>query len=224
MTKFFTLILCCFLSAGAFCKDVDQETIDEDNPKYSIKIVYPQNFTPAINTAVTTFVTDQKNSFLSTAGKATDLPADAPGKDGLDITYKVVFQNDKVISLLFDLSIYDRGAAHPRNSQVSWNFINDIEVKLDNIFVPGNDYMSFLAHYCSAEFLKKDISEKNWIMEGTAPKPENYKIWHFSKKGLVIVFDTYQVAAYVFGPQPIEIPRSVISKYLQPDVVKAVWG
>jgi hypothetical protein len=224
MFKCVTLVLWCCLCTLGFAKDDGPVAIQEDTPAYTIKIQYPQNFSSAINAVIQKFVMEKKETFVKSASKPADLPANVPGKDSLYITYKLAFQNEKVLSIMFDLSTFDRGAAHPRNTMVSWNFINEQGVSLESLFLPESNHLSILSNFCASELLKKDISEKKWILEGTEPKNENYKIWHFNKDGLAIVFDTYQVAAYVYGPQTVIVPKSIIAKYIKDDVVKAVWG
>jgi len=70
----------------------------------------------------------------------------------------------------------------------------------------------------------KNISDAKWIQEGTKAVAENYHTWFFTPQGLAIIFDSYQVAAYVYGAQTVSIPLSSISNLVKPELLKTVWN
>ena len=59
---------------------------------------------------------------------------------------------------------------------------------------------------------------------GTKPEKENYKLWSFSEDGLTMIFDTYQIAAYVYGAPTVNVPKSQFLSLLQVNIQPAVWG
>ena len=224
MKKFF-LVTLLYVTAGILSAHaVTTVSIQEDNPTYKLKIQYPSDFSvKAINKAVIQLIDTQKNEFLKIA-KIDNMPADVPGKNSLFIGYKTPYQANKALSLVFDFSIYNRGGAHPRNFMASLNFIEGQEVTLEQLFISGKDYLTPLSSFCREKLALQKFSDEKWVLEGSKPEKQNFKIWYFTNNGLAIVFDTYQVAAYVYGPQTIEIPKSDLINLIKPDVIPAVWG
>ena len=70
----------------------------------------------------------------------------------------------------------------------------------------------------SEKKLNETIGEKDrWMIKGGAePLANNYKNWNIGKNSLLITFDEYQVAPYVYGPQAIAIPFSALENILSP--------
>ncbi|CZG29187.1 TPA: DUF3298 and DUF4163 domain-containing protein [Legionella pneumophila] len=216
----FGLLFYSFLASA-----ITTEVIKKETAEYLLDIKYPQGFqSNGVNQAVKEFITNQQKSFMNELSEDADTPADAPGKTGLNITYSIPYQSTNALSVRFNISIYHRGAAHPSNAVKVLNFIKNQPVQLSDLFVPGSDYLQPIADLAKKEITAKKISDENWIKEGTKPIQENYSIWHFTKKGIAIVFNTYQVAAYVYGEQTVDIPLSLISAMVKPEISKAVWG
>jgi hypothetical protein len=59
--------------------------------------------------------------------------------------------------------------------------------------------------------------DDDWIQRGAGPDAENYGSWTIGKKGLGIIFDSYQVAAYAAGPQHVLVPYSALKDLIKPD-------
>ncbi len=216
----FGLLFYSFLASA-----ITTEVIKKETAEYLLDIKYPQGFqSNGVNQAVKEFITNQQKSFMNELSEDADTPADAPGKTGLNITYSIPYQSTNALSVRFNISIYHRGAALPSNAVKVLNFIKNQPVQLSDLFVPGSDYLQPIADLAKKEITAKKISDENWIKEGTKPTQENYSIWHFTKKGIAIVFNTYQVAAYVYGEQTVDIPLSLISAMVKPEISKAVWG
>lgn len=200
-------------------------SIKEDKPNYSQDIQYPQDFQSAdINAAIRDFIAKNQSVFRKSLKEDAKTPARAPGKTSLDIKYSIPFKSKKALSIRFDISTYHRGAAHPANTVSVLNFVNGKRVLLPDLFIPKSNYLITLSDYCNKQITAKKISDKDWIKEGTAPVIANYDIWYFTQKGIAVVFDTYQVAAYVYGPQIIEIPQPMISSLIKPSIKKILWS
>ncbi|HAT1595458.1 TPA: RsiV family protein [Legionella pneumophila] len=214
-------LLCYSFLASA----ITTEVIKKETAGYLLDVKYPQGFqNNGVNQAVKEFIINQQKSFMNELSEDADTPADAPGKTGLNITYAIPYQSASALSVRFNISIYHRGAAHPSNTVKVLNFIKSQPVQLSDLFVPGSDYLQPIANLAKKEITAKKISDENWIKEGTKPTQENYSIWHFTKNGIAIVFNTYQVAAYVYGEQTVDVPLSLISAMVKPEISKAVWG
>lgn len=198
--------------------------IKKETANFDLQIKYPQGFAEkGVDTAVQSLIDDIQKADSNTDTDE-DLPADLPGKNSLYIDYKTEYKTKNAISLVFMISTYTRGAAHPNNSIKTLNFINGQVVTLDQLFKPNSDYLNKLADISRTILLKKKISDNDWVTKGTEPTQENYQSWHFTQDGLAIVFDTYQVAAYVYGPQTVKISKSKLINWIRPEVAKAVWG
>jgi len=52
------------------------------------------------------------------------------------------------------------------------------------------------------------------VTQGTKPESKNFKNWNLQADSILITFDEYQVAPYVYGTQEVEIPYSVLEKIL----------
>ena len=59
--------------------------------------------------------------------------------------------------------------------------------------------------------------DDDWIERGAGPEAENYTSWTIGKKGLGIIFDAYQVAAYAAGPQHVLVPYSALKDLMKTD-------
>lgn len=200
-------------------------TIKNETDQYIVDIKYPQGFKSAeVNKAIKKFIDDTQKKFMSELAEDANTPADAPGKTGLNMTYSVPFKSKNALSIRFDVSIYHRGAAHPSNSVTIQNFIEGHRVKLADLFVSGADYLKPIAELAKQAITTKKISDDKWIGEGTKAVDKNYQVWSFSDKGLSIIFNTYQVAAYVYGEQSVVIPLNAISSLLKPKLATIVWG
>lgn len=220
-----TIFSLCFIVSSFAVWAVNPVSIKKETPVYILDIKYPQEFKdPRINAAVLSFIEKTQKSFFKEITNDADIPADAPGKTGLNVTYSLPYNTKNALSVSFNISIYHRGAAHPSNTVAVLNFINGRQVNLSELFRPEVNYLKPIASLCSKKITEKNISDKKWIEEGTRPIDKNYKIWSFSSDGINIIFDTYQVAAYVYGPQTVKIPLSQISSLLNPEIMHSVWG
>lgn len=231
MKKFILIALLAAGTAGASSPQLHVATlktvtIKNENAKQVIDIQYPQGFAnPQINATIEHRIQAIRQSFEKPDQDAQNLPADVPGKDGLTITYKVAFENKQAVSVLFSISAYRRGAAHPNNTVQTLNFINGKPVSLADLFKENTSALQKMADYSHEAIKKKAINEdEQWLKEGTKAVADNYKNWYFNSKGISIVFDPYQVAAYVYGPQTVTIPQVVVQDAMRSDVTKAVWG
>lgn len=199
--------------------------IKKETKEYILDVKYPQGFDEKkIDTRVKSLVDIiMKQSNYNSSEN--DLPTDLPGKNSLYIDYKTQFSNAHALSLEFTVSTYTRGAAHPNNSIQTLNFLNNQPITLDKLFKEDSNFLAKIADHCYLELVKKgENADEKWLTEGTKPTEDNYRNWYFTQDGLAIVFDTYQVAAYVYGPQTILISMDTMKTWLRPEIKQAVWG
>jgi len=214
-----------FIMMNNAFSEVAPVEIKKETPTYIIDIKYPQGFAVKnINNALKEYIEQTQKSFLNELSEDEDTPADAPGKTGINVVYSILYNAKTALSIRFDVSLYHKGAAHPLNSVVIHNFIDGKKVELADLFTSNASYLEPIAQFCKQAITKKKISDEKWIAEGTKSILENYDTWYFTNKGIGIVFNTYQVAAYVYGPQTVDIPLSVILSILKPKLIKLLWS
>jgi hypothetical protein len=194
---------------------------DSQAPAYQIHAEIPtlQGSTNAsvvnFNTAMTSLVQGEIEQFKK--GVA-ELPADTPASgSSFDVTYTLMLQRTGLWGFKFDFSGYSAGAAHPYHYSKIVNYDLGLGRPLDlgELFLPGSDYLSRLAEYCTAELSQRDIAFEGFS-DGAAPTPENYRNWNITPDGLLITFDEYQVAPYAAGPQMVTVPYSVLQTIVNP--------
>lgn len=141
----------------------------------------------------------------------------------LNVSHKVVFASDEVVSVLFYRDEYHWGAAHGIHQPVTLNF--DLragrEIRLAQLFRPRSGYLRRIAELCD-EDLKRQLPDRYpgghglGPTDGVKPVPDNYKSWVFTRDGLVFIFEEYQVAAYADGEPKVLIPFDKLREFADP--------
>ncbi len=189
---------------------------------YNIEVVYPRltgedAVSQKFNLSAKDVVEHVIDFFKKDLENMGELPPDmASHESALNIDYEIIHAEDDLISVLFKISIYYAGAAHPSHFTEALNFdlIDGSVVELSSLFKPGTDYLLFLSDYCLGDLQKQGVLE--WE-DGALPKSENYRVWNISTAGLQITFDPYAVAPYAAGTQKVIIPFDKMSDVLNPD-------
>lgn len=203
------------------------KVINENNKSlnYKIDIRYPQIVGDKLTTAARHFnqgildlinkqITAFKNQVASTANNKA-LPQ---ATSYLNINYENTgavshSQQTEYQSIRFGIETYVRGDAHPANQLLSFNYDlgHDKLLNLTDLFKPNSNYLSVISNYCQRQLLARKLPA-DFIKTGTAAKPENYPVWSINlESNLVITFNEGQVAARVYGPQEIVIPKELIN-------------
>lgn len=198
-----------------------KSTEEGKTPDYSIKMEIPvlqgsddprvTNF----NQAVAALVADQIAGFKKNLIDWT--PSPVTNLSTLFQSYELISPVGNVISLQIKIEYYMAGAAHPGHQTFSFNY--DLEkgreITFDQLFLPNANVLPTISDYCKAELGKRDIGFDGFTT-GADPIAENYTVWNISADGLVILFNEYQVAPYVAGPQTVVIPRGVLGTAIDP--------
>jgi hypothetical protein len=135
----------------------------------------------------------------------------------IDVAYGVEYADDDLISVNFVEYLFT-GGAHPNsgNFALTYDLKNGRELKLGDLFKPGSRYLTTIADYAIRDLKERkdpDNGEnlgfaQDIFEDGAKPTADNYRNWNVTKKGLLITFPPYQVAAYAFGPQTVIVPFS----------------
>jgi hypothetical protein len=212
--------------------------IKENNKKlkYEVDVQYPQlngsgspnyeRFNQTVRNMITKKVAEfRKEMAPSEDEPPVELPAESMGSD-LTVGYSIALAQDDLISVVFNVGSYSAGAAHPNSYSevVNFDLRNGKQLKLADLFRPGSKHLQSIAAYCIADLKKQgkqqggeSILDDDWIQRGAAPDTENYGSWTMGRKGLGIIFDSYQVAAYAAGPQHVLVPYSALKQMIKTD-------
>ncbi|MBI2010803.1 MAG: DUF3298 and DUF4163 domain-containing protein [Candidatus Colwellbacteria bacterium] len=140
----------------------------------------------------------------------------------LIIDYEIILLNPKLASIEFIASDYITGAAHPNNYYLTFNYDFEAEKELEfsDLFNEDSNYLKRISDYAITDLRARDINS-DWLEDGAGPKIENYQKFTLSQDGLIIYFDPYQVAAYAYGGQEVEILYADISDILQAEIIES---
>ena len=140
-----------------------------------------------------------------------------------NVSHKVVYASDEVVSVLFYVDEYHWGAGHGMHQPVAFNF--DLrtgrEINLARIFKPGSDYLRRITSHCAADLLRQ--REAGHIHGGgysrpedLEPKAKNFDAWVVTPGGLVFIFEEYEVAPYADGEPKVLIPFDQLREFIDP--------
>ncbi|MFO1520083.1 MAG: DUF3298 and DUF4163 domain-containing protein [bacterium] len=195
--------------------DYPSKTQQEESKVYQLKVTYPVTGNAAVDGVIDGFVKNQISEFKKdmTVG---DMPAEA--RNEIQIDYSVSSFDDQYKSFRFEVMTYT-GGAHPNTDILTRTF--DMKsgklISLSDLFKPGSDYLNALSRIAFDQIKAKvENTDAGWVKKGTAPTAENYGAFLLDEKDLVIVFQAYQVAPYVEGPQEVKIPYAQLKDSLNP--------
>lgn len=161
------------------------------------------------NQSVDTLVQENIDAFRKSVQQDAPNPPITSGST-YDLKYTLLSPAGNIFSLKFDISSYFDGAAHPGEQILTFTFdlTSGQPLNLEQLFLPGADYLSRVAAYCMTQLSLRDIS---YSEQGALPTVENYRNWNITAEGLMITFDMYQVAAGAAGPQVVVVPYAQLN-------------
>lgn len=174
----------------------------------TIKIVYPSTNYTKLNKRIKKIITNQINDFTKiTLNKEKTTYY-------LIINYKS-YSYKTIISYIFFTESYFLGA-HTIHEiwTVNYDYKENKFITIDNIINNNQIILNNIANYTYQNLSQKKIFQNktvlNMLKEGTKPRLNNYKHILFSKEGLIIYFDRYQIAPYYYGNYSITIPYNIL--------------
>jgi hypothetical protein len=203
---------------------------DEKKKPYWLAADYPELTGLAnlnvdkFNAKVKSIVTKETQDFKKSESETTesDTGMDPEMRSFLEVGYDITLATNDLVSLVFNITNYERGAAHPnsRSLVVNYDLKNGRMLELSELFKPGSDYLNVISRYSIAD-LKKQANDPDYpvdmIEQGAAPAAENFEAWNISRKGLAITFDPYQVASYAEGPKHVVVPNGELKSVVRAD-------
>jgi len=187
-----------------------------ETEQYKVDITYPELINPN-NPVVAASVNGYVNSLiLNYKQDVTTAETMGGGQSTIELDFDLRFLNDKFISILVSGSNY-LGGAHPNGVYFSINYdlLNNKPLLISDLFNPDSGYLNVLSEASASELVETigaDIPE-DFIIDGTAPIADNFKVFNLTDTALVITFPEYQVAPYAFGPQTVVLEMSGVNSY-----------
>ncbi|MDA8562109.1 RsiV family protein [Gammaproteobacteria bacterium] len=209
---------------------VSPKKIHEKNRQmyYTIDAIYPQingkgltesgkQFNNKVKEIINNEITHFKNSVQLDIPHIKTLPKEVR-QNNFKIDYDIdVIHELSLVSIRFTIQGMQAGRAHPHRAHkvINYDLINNKELALKDLFKSNSQYLYALSKFSNTE-LNKIISEKDkWMInDGTKPYAKNFKNWNIEKGSILLTFEEYQVAPYIYGPQEIEIPYKNLKNLL----------
>lgn len=140
------------------------------------------------------------------------------GPQTYDANQVLLESGHQVLSILFEVVTYF-GGAHPgmHHQVVNFDFSSGSFLGLEDLFRPDVDYLSVIADYSIQELKKNQEILFEDFEQYASPEPENYSVWSLTPKGLLVIFEEYQVAPHAAGPQSVLVPYSALEGVLDPN-------
>lgn len=173
-----------------------------------------------------------------------------PG-DGAKLTIgaygQVMEFTDEILSIGMHILSTVEGAAHPNHHTGTLNFqLNPtLPLELSDLFV--GDYLPYLTQLCGKGIMRRkqntasnnnpeddepeivraddpDVELDSDVTNGLAQPESALSSFCITGKGLVFIFDHYEVGSYAEGMFEILVPYSELSDYLNPEVLPWALG
>lgn len=177
---------------------------------------FAANFNKSVSAEMLKNVNGFRKNMLSMTADDLKFQRESGISNYLEMNYVVEQATDRFISIGFYFSTYE-GGAHPNHYSSSFNF--DLktgkQIKLKDLFKPGANYLKTISGFCINNLKEASVSDDDWIETGAGPDLKNYQSWNITKKGILVVFDPYQVASYAAGPQEVLIPFDELKSILK---------
>lgn len=208
----------CYAKNGIWNAD---ETRCEMQSGVTVNVVYPMELVGTGIAEATTdhFLNETRTLFIQSYTPDWSLPAYA-NHWSQTITYELFHFSSDVVTVKFAVSYYT-GGAHPNLDFQTFTFdlAQQKMLALEDIFQDGVNPWPALVPMVQADVAAQlgEAADAQWVQQGTAENPDNYRNWALTPDALVFFFPPYQVVAYAYGPVTVEIPLTAISRLLKPE-------
>lgn len=214
-------------------------------PRYRIDIVYPVLPVREARLAkhLKQIAEASKQDFLQALPDPKTFPELANRQLQLRIDFKLVARTSEFVSVR-ETGFQDTGGAHPVpiDAAIVYGTQEHRTLSLDDLFTNPEAARKVIADSARAELMKKIVAQapkagegspeaiKEWkinakqmIEQGTQPTPQNFANYivraggnaEETSPGLTLIFPPYQVAAYVYGTQTVDVPARAFASDLK---------
>lgn len=171
--------------------------IEEKTNNYKIIVYYPKTDYSKLNNVINDKIYGYIKEFKEDVNSS-DYPINQ--YYSLIILYDS-YEYDNYISYIFRIEDYT-GGAHPNHRiyTVVYDIKNNEIITINNLININQNILNIFSEN-SREVLKNNnrITSLTMLYEGTKPKTENFQNFVFSKDGIILFFQHYQVAPYSQG-------------------------
>lgn len=222
LAMIFTIAFSIITLTFSFAKAQTGVTVYDRNINRETKLIKVSSQLPIISTPDKKIGNELSNSILNkfenTVADVTQL-AQMDKNDNestsfkpyeVNSTYEVTFNKNDILSF-FIITYQSTGGAHGLSTLDAYNINSKTGEKLTlaNIFKPGFDYKKLINDSVN----KKIASNPSFYFQDEENKfkgiSDNQE-FYINDKGIVIVFELYEIAPYAFGIQEILIPKENI--------------
>lgn len=183
-----------------------------------------------------------KQDFLQSLPDPKTFPEFADRQMQLRIDFKLGARTSDFTSVR-ETGFQDAGGAHPApiDAAIVYDIHAHRTITLDDLFANPEAARKAIADFARAALMKKlmaqapkpgegspeaikewKINAKRMIEQGTQPTPQNFANYIVragvrpieTSPGLTLIFPPYQVAAYVYGTQTVDVPAGLFLPYL----------
>jgi len=191
--------------------------------RYEINVLYPHIVKPsspaenAFNKEAHDLVLN-KNA-LSDTRDSEPVPG-VPGNSSYDATYDVTYLDLRLAAIVFTISTYGAGAAHPNTGRetLAFDFSRGRQLTLADVVSSPAEAVAAISELCKNQ-LKAQAAKVGWELfdeADFAAVVREFAHWAPSKDGVDILFDQYSIAAYVFGQHECQLSWTDLAPWLKP--------
>jgi hypothetical protein len=152
--------------------------------------------------------------------KVSEDPSSFRSVDGRWDSFATLFANQNLLSLTYEIGIYEAGAAHPNYGFETFNFIISDGVRrvlLRDFFSDELKAVSIISNFCldqlGQEYFERtgelpDECQLDWFKKGASAEIDNFLAFTLSDKEFTFLFAPYQVSSYALGRWSVTVPFS----------------
>ena len=169
-----------------------------NSQSFYVKYEYPMTGNATIDNEIKLSIDDKVKNFYQEIG-----PSQIDGIEySLDITYdKKVYKNYETY-IMYN-TVYT-GGAHPNTTIETFTYINGRKITIEDLF--NKEQLQKIASYIYQKLMENPGSVEDMVKEGTLPDYDNFQDFYYNEKGIVFIFEQYQVAPYSSGIIEVLVP------------------
>ncbi len=184
--------------------------IKEEGDTFKISGYIPQTNYKDLNEKIQNIVDNYIKEFKSDISDIKPISGDS--KFVLEFTFDS-YEHENYISYVIHEYV-NMGGAHPNMYMltISYDIKNKKVITIEDLVKMNPKILDILSKYTHEKLKEnsiiKEVNDPDMLTSGTKPTTENFKRFAFDKNGLIIFFETYQVAPYVAGDFSVTVPYS----------------
>lgn len=195
---------------SVFNQNSDEKLINKVEEYYEISVKYPNTSYKKLNSKIEKFIEREVNDFYDFL-KEENIQQDREYQ--LIITYDSYFY-DEYISYVFHI-FTDFGGAHPSNQLYTIVYNKDTNklINIESLITYNSNILNVFSKVSREQLIRNErIVNTSMMMDGTQPLKKNFSNFVFSDNGLILFFETYQVAPYSSGEFQVLIDYETLKK------------